>query len=141
MKRNIILFIAAICAAVTFASMAKADTYVNRATAVADALVDGTATTAQKLEVAEAFVDEYREDIIAAGFNPDTLTNEQKARVFIVKVKDWIRTIVIRNKDTIEAGKVTLEAAEADFITIVETAKTDTAVDWTEETYDGTPIE
>lgn len=77
-------------------------------TSVMNALVDGTATVAQRTAVGDAFVAEIPDDdeLLALFPTPEggtpvtkaTLTNEQRAKVVNVALKTFIRTTVRRVK-------------------------------------------
>lgn len=69
-------------------------TAVERATAIADALFNRVATTQEKQDIAAAFIKVNRQWIIDRGFNPDTLTASQKSHLFIIKVREYVQTIV-----------------------------------------------
>ena len=71
-------------------------TAVARMTAVFDALIDGTATTAFKTSTGDNFAKVYRQEIIDLGHDPDNLTSEQKAANMIRVFKRSIRGVNIR---------------------------------------------
>ena len=101
-------------------------TNIKRAGAICDALVNGTATAAQKVAVADAFVAHFRNEIISAGLDPDNLTNEQKAKVFVITLKRHVKTIVRINNADISAAKDAVVTAEA-------TANADAEKGWPSE--------
>lgn len=100
-----------------------AATYIDRQAAIADALVDGTATSAQKLAAADAFVAHYRDIVINEyELDPDTLTNAQKAALMVIMIKRHVRTLVKMYDADIGTAKSALETAVSDAEAAAETA-------------------
>lgn len=93
---------------------ASAATYVQRAAATIDALIDGTSTGAQQTRIADAFVRTYGGRY--GSTNPADYTNEQKAQVFVETMKAHGQQILQAGKQLeIEAAnEATVEAAAGD---------------------------
>lgn len=96
---------------------ASAATYIERAAAVIDALIDGTSTGAQQTRVADAYVQVYGADYHPTGSsNPADFTNEQKAQVFVESIKRQGQEILRAGKliETQKANDATIQAAGDD---------------------------
>lgn len=99
-------------------------TYIERTTAIADALLNDIATAEQKTKLGDSFVNSYRKELLQRDVDPDTLTNEQKSRVFVVVVKRFVKNIIenydptrIDALDVFNDLEVTVrESAEADYM-------------------------
>ncbi len=64
-------------------------TYVARAKAIIDAVIDGTATNAQKQRIADAVII-YRKALLKeVAADPLSPTGEEKAEVFVRAVREW----------------------------------------------------
>lgn len=90
-------------------------TYVQRIVAIANALVNGTATAAQIRAVADAYVDRMGDDQIQSLFGVPIaqLTDEQRAHVYVQTILDEAR-VALRykaEKDAQTAASAAIKAA------------------------------
>ena len=85
--------------------------YSTRFAAIMDALVDGTATNTQKINVADACVILLSDDEVVAAFGHDkaSLTNNEKAQIAVERFRKVAKSM-LRNKATIDA-KVTADVS------------------------------
>ncbi len=100
--------------------------YLERESAISDALVDGTATVEQRTKAAAAFAVHYRAKILSVGWNPDALTNSQLAQTMVWSIKKHVKEITRLHDDAVQTAKTALTAAQA-------TAATDAETEWPEE--------
>ncbi len=108
-------------------------THLQRLTAITNGLVDGTATTGQKTAVADAFVANHADEIEAAGYVIADLTNEQKAKAFVVFLKRYVKYIVKANNTGVKSANETAETARLAIGTAIDTAETAAETDWPNE--------
>lgn len=100
-------------------------TNVERAQAIVNALKDGTATAEELNKLAEAFVNLYN---TGRGETLDlaTLTSDQKARVFLKVMKDFVRNTLINHDTAVMQAAASIAAAG-------EAAKAEGEASWADE--------
>ncbi len=106
---------------------------VNRVAAMSNALVNGTATSQQKLSLAAAFAVKYRSYVIAKGYDPDNLTNAEAACLVMIKTIAWVQSVRRQNHPGLNTAKAAVVTAEEGIVTAAGTAASDTESEWPSE--------
>jgi phosphoribosylformimino-5-aminoimidazole carboxamide ribonucleotide (ProFAR) isomerase len=93
-------------------------TAIQRASAIIDALVDGTATNEQKLAIANAYVKQYAYRLREYDIDEATITNEQKAKLFMTIIREQVRDVYMAGQekatyDTVQSAAQAARAAAA----------------------------
>lgn len=73
-------------------------TAITRASTIIDTLLDTTATNQLKQDLGTFFVKVYEQELLRNGIDVPNMTNEDKARVFIAKLREYVKHVYSEGK-------------------------------------------